>query len=171
MSPWLKQDDAKGEDRMTRRLLRSGKAGSGLAAFGLHSLALLHCAKYLTDGFVEDEFVEETLDAAGVRGKARGGLVDALISGGQWVRASGGFELPEYLEHNPSRDEVLSRRAKDAARKLAGRTTQSERSPHGIHAESARTQHGFRNGSESGQVGVQPSRPVPSRPVTQEGPK
>lgn len=142
--PWLKLDDQMGEHRKTRRLLRA----AGTSAFGLHALALLHCARYLTDGFVEAEFVEEVLDAAHVLDETeRGGLVDALVAGGQWTPRDGGWQIHDYLEHNPSRADVEERRARDAQRKAAGRrngahTTsvraESAGSPNGHDAEDAR---------------------------------
>jgi hypothetical protein len=144
--PWLKFDDAAGlEHRKTRRLLRK----RGLEAFGLHMLALLHCSRYLTDGFVDEEFVDEAMEAARVRDKDQPSITAALVSSGQWTACEGGWTINGYLEHNPSRVDVEARRAKDAERKASGRRggvpAESERSPSGLHAES--------------------ERPVPSRPV------
>lgn len=123
-----------GEHRRTRRLIRAG----GLDSFGLHTLAILHCARYLTDGFVEQEFVDETLTDGRVRGKARDALLERLEEHGQWVRCDGGWSIHDYLDHNPSRVEVEARRAADAARKARGRRTESRQSPNGVPAESAR---------------------------------
>lgn len=175
---WLKIDDAIGEHRKTRRLLRAG----GTAAFGLHALALVHCSRYLTDGHVETEFVEETLDAARVKGKQRAQIVDALVTHGQWTVAADGWQIHGYLDHNPSRHDVEQQREKDRQRKAKGRQTQAERREDdqrtgpGVHADpgpeapqdpsdvrdvSARTDDGIRGESD---------RPVPSRPVPSQEP-
>jgi hypothetical protein len=104
--PWLKLDDGMGEHRKTLRLIKRGKSGQGLMAFGLHGLALLHCAKYLTDGVIDREFVDDTLDDAGVTGKARAAMVVQLVERGQWEVHGDGWYAHDYLEHNPSRAEV-----------------------------------------------------------------
>lgn len=110
---WLKIDDAIGEHRKTRRLLRAG----GLEAFGLHTLALVHCSRYLTDGFVETEFVFETLDEAGLKGKRRSLIVESLVAVGQWTPVDGGWTIHDYLEHNPTSDQVREQRGVDRFRK------------------------------------------------------
>lgn len=142
---WLKLDDSAGlEHRKTRRLLRK----QGMHAFGLHVLALLHCSRYLTDGLVDREFVEEAMDASKVRERDRAPLTDALVTCGQWSACENGWMINGYLDHNPSKAEVLARRAKDAERKANGRKPpvpqESDRTGAGIHDES--------------------ERPVPSRP-------
>ena len=153
---WARMDDAMGEHRKTRRLLKAG----GLDAFGLHSLAILNCARYLTDGFVEEEFVEETLDAAKVRGKARDRITDKLEEIGQWIACPGGWMIHDYLDHNPSRADVEARRAADAERKARGRGSESRRSPQGVRPDSARTDAGVREESAR----PDPALPVPTRP-------
>lgn len=153
---WARMDDAMGEHRKTRRLLKAG----GLDAFGLHSLAILNCARYLTDGFVEVEFVEETLDAAKVRGKARERITDKLEEIGQWVACPGGWMIHDYLDHNPARADVEARRAADAERKARGRNPDSRRSPHAVRPDSVRTDAGVREESAR----PDPTRPDPTRP-------
>jgi hypothetical protein len=149
--PWLKLDDAMGEHRKTRRLLRVG----GPAAFSLHTLALLHSARYLTDGHVDREFVDETLDALKVRGKARAAAVQALLECGQWDETPAGWLIHDYLDHNPRRADVEDKRRRDAERKARGRQAQSEGSPRGHDADNARTPVGVQSESDG---------PVPTRP-------
>jgi hypothetical protein len=150
--PWLKLDDAMGEHRKTRRLLRIG----GPAAFALHTLALLHSARYLTDGHIDREFVDETLDTLKVRGKARQTVVQALLECGQWDETPAGWLIHDYLDHNPRRADVEAKRAKDAERKARGRQQMSASRPRGHNADSEWTDDGFREESD---------RPVPTRPV------
>lgn len=151
-----------GEHRKTRRLLRSR---GGLSAFGLHTLAIIHCARYLTDGFVEAEFVEETFALAGIRGKAAQAVTAALEEHGQWLPADGGWQIHSYLDHNPSREDVEAKRKADAERKARGRRGDSKQSPTDVTEESARTVNG--HDAESDRPG--PTRPVPL-PVDPPGP-
>ena len=162
---WARMDDAMGEHRKTRRLLRA----CGLDAFGLHSLAILHCSRYLTDGFVEEEFVKEALDDARVRGKARIALTDALVEQGQWEPVDGGWRIHDYLDHNPSRAEVEARRRRDAERKAIGRRSESERSPSGQTPESGRTDAGRSSESSRARPHPIPSHTEnPPTPLTQD---
>lgn len=176
---WLKIDDAIGEHRKTRRLLRS----SGTAAFGLHALALVHCSRYLTDGHVEAEFVDETLDAARVKGKARAALTDALVAHGQWTIDEDGWQIHDYLDHNPSREQVLAAREKERIRKAKGRETQAAGRqdtgdpgsdvPDDVREPSGRTDPGTDDGIQQASSGPVPlpshSRPEePPHPLTGE---
>lgn len=160
---WLKLDDQMAEHRKTRRAIRAG----GLAAFGLHTLALLHCSRYLTDGFIDEEFVEEAFDAAKTRPKDRKAIVQALIDGGQWVPCDDGWHLHDYLDHNPSRADVEAKRAEDRVKKsAAGKKGAAARwhkddKPDG---KSIAACHEPANGSPrhaGPDVPMAPSRPVP----------
>lgn len=179
--PWLKQDDGMAEHPKTKRLVRKRRL-LGLAAFGLHDLAMLNSARYLLDGHVPSEFVEDWADRAGLRQKDVDDMLDALLTSGQWLlHESDGWVIHDYLDHNPSRAEVEARRAKDAERKQRGRLSQqhgdafdgdpgpepeSKGFPHDVRADTARTPHGFR-GESDGPVPY-PSRPVPT--TTDSGP-
>lgn len=131
---WVKLDDAMGEHKKYRRLLKVG----GVGAFGLHALAILHSARYLTDGFIEDEFVQETFTETRATKRERERTLAALQEKGVWERVEGGWQIHDYLDHNPSRAEVEDRRRRDAERKARGRSSESNGSPPGVQAESAR---------------------------------
>jgi hypothetical protein len=144
---WAKLDDAMGEHRKITRALRKNRS-----AVALHFLGILHCSRYLTDGFVEEEFVEEALPP-----RERAGAVAVLLEQHLWVPADGGYRIHDYLEHNPSRSKVLAQRRSDADRKARGRQSESRGKPDGVRMESERTDAGIREES---------ARPVPSRPIT-----
>lgn len=131
---WTRLDDAMGEHRKTRRLLRV----AGLGTFGLHTLAILHSSRYLTDGFVERDYVEETFDLSKTRTRDGERLLSALCEQGLWVPTDGGWTLHDYLDHNPSRSQVEERRRADSERKARGRNGASTQSPTGSQAESDR---------------------------------
>lgn len=113
---WLKIDDGICEHRKTDDLLRE-KPVIGMAAFGLHVLCLAYCAKYLTDGFVDEKWVVRRLSDSGIVGKRRAGVLQLLTECGQWEKAEGGWMIHGYLDHNPSADEVARLRGVDRFRK------------------------------------------------------
>ncbi len=126
--PWLKIDDALAEHRKTERLLRRNKNGTGLTAMGLHVLAMCHSSRYLTDGFVDSEWVQDRLDDAKAGPSVRRQVVAALVESGQWMSTEGGWMIHDYLEHNPSRVEVEARRAAAAEKKRRQRNGSPEMS-------------------------------------------
>jgi hypothetical protein len=156
---WLKLTDEMGDHRKVRRTIRAG-GPAGLAAFGLHILGMLHSARYLTDGEVEREFVDDVFDLARLRDRDHGPVVERLERNGLWVPADeGGWRIHDYLEHNPSRADVEARRRRDAERKAAGRAAQSTGGPSSVRADTQRTDAGHSAESD----GPVPSRPIPNK--------
>lgn len=72
---------------------------------------LCYCARYLTDGLIPEKKAREF-------GNARVG--NELVNAGLWDRIPDGFQVHDYLEYNPARVDVLSKRAADSARKRGG---------------------------------------------------
>lgn len=149
---WTKLDDSMGEHRKTRRVLRA----AGLGPFGLHVLGILHSSRYLTDGFVEQDYVDETFALARTRTRDGERAIAALCEQGLWLPENGGFRLHDYLDHNPSRAQVEAKRRADAERKARGRGAMSNGSANGVRADTMRTDVGRR---------AESVRPVPSRPT------
>jgi hypothetical protein len=119
---WVKLDD---QSPRNEKMLRAGPAACWLWVCGI-----AHCQSQLTDGFVSTE----ALPMIGVKGVGRvRRLAELLIVAGLFERAEGGYRVHDYLEHNPSRAQVLAKRAEDADRK---RHAESNRSPRGIQPES-----------------------------------
>jgi hypothetical protein len=147
---WLRLDDGMPDHRRVKRSLREG----GLPTFGLHVLGLLHASRYLTDGYVEREFVDETFEFTKTRDRVSAAALRVLELRELWVPDDqGGWRIHDYLDHNPSRAEVEEKRRRDAERKARGRGG----SPNGVQAESARTDAGV-HGESARPI------PVPSRP-------
>lgn len=88
-------------------------------AFRLHVCALEHCAGNLTDGLISDA----SLRGLKARLKATTRHVGELIESGLWVPYPGfGHIIHDYLEHNPTKAEVLEKREKRAsAGRLGGK--------------------------------------------------
>jgi hypothetical protein len=74
-----------------------------LDAIGLWTLCLAYCADELTDGVVPAKYVQ-----ARVPRPDRKGVVKALMDAGWLERLEDGdYWVPQYLDHNPSREQVL----------------------------------------------------------------
>lgn len=78
---------------------------AGLAAAGLYARALSYCGDYLTDGHIAEEWL---MGAAGKDGLK---VVNELLRHTLIVRENGGFHIPDYLDYQLSKDQVLAKRA------------------------------------------------------------
>jgi hypothetical protein len=118
MSPWAKLDDNFHSHAKT--------LAAGLEANGFYCRALSYCAHYLTDGFVGESFV-----ALHLPGKARDRVIARLLDTGLFTEVAGGYRIADFLDRNPSRAEVDSRRKRDRVRK------DSTRNPDGVQEDLA----------------------------------
>jgi hypothetical protein len=74
-----------------------------LDSVGLWTLCLAYCAEELTDGIVPAKYIQ-----ARAPKPDRRGTVKALLDAGWLERLDNGdYRVPQYLDHNPSREEVL----------------------------------------------------------------
>jgi hypothetical protein len=89
----------------------------------------------LTDGFIP-ELVLPTLIPA-LPAKVLKPLPAVLVQCGLWHIAEGGYQVHDFLQHNPTKAEVTEKRRKDVARKRGGLHDDSIRIPSGIHTDSA----------------------------------
>jgi hypothetical protein len=102
--PWFKLDD--------NFHLHPKVHDAGNAAVGLWVRCGTYSAQYLTDGHVPAKVVREY---------GRSAEIKALVAARLWVPNGDGFVIPDYLEYNPSREQVLARRATDAERQARRR--------------------------------------------------
>ena len=91
---------------------------AGLEALGLWTLSLSWSSAYLTDGFIPDEQVPRLGGNADIAAK--------LITAGLWARFDGGYQIHDFLEYNPSAEEVKEQRATNAERQARWRGGQSK---------------------------------------------
>ncbi len=127
---------------------------SGNTAMGLWVRAGSHCARHLTDGFVDDDVVL----SLGTMKQA-----ERLVNAGLWLRVEGGFQFHEYHAdgRNPTRAEVLAKRLRDAERKAKQRAKIQSDSEEAHVSNPSPT--GTPGGVTSGVTpGVQASPPLPS---------
>ena len=91
--PWFRLDDS--FDTHPKVLM------AGNEAVGLYIRCGTYAARNLTDGFVGEEIVLLY---------GSDSLAATLVRVGLWHRARGGWMIHDYLDYNPSREEVLSKR-------------------------------------------------------------
>lgn len=99
--PWFRLDDSFHSHPKV--------VAAGNEAIGLYVRCGSYAAQHLTDGFVPDE-------VALLYGSRE--LADTLVRTKLWRRARGGWRMPDYLDYNPSREQVVD---KQKARAEAGR--------------------------------------------------
>lgn len=96
----------------------------------LHLRAICHSALHLTDGALSHE---EAVELAGRTLAHAGGplapvtpsetvsLVDTLVAAGLLEPAAGGYAIHDFLEYQPARESIITRRRRDQARKRRAR--------------------------------------------------
>lgn len=93
---WAKIDDQFLDNPKIRR---AGKD----AAF-LYVAGLLHCNKYLTDGFIEECFLPKIATAAFLRNHFASARV--LVTNDLWMKVEGGYRVNDYLKYNLSKEQI-----------------------------------------------------------------
>lgn len=103
---------------------------AGPLAVTLHMHAIIYCAQYLTDGVVKRRALnrivnwDDDADDFGETGPPNNReLAKRLVHAGLWDEApdGDGWVVHDYLDFNPSREDVLAGRKKEADRKAAWR--------------------------------------------------
>ncbi len=107
---WVRLDDGYPEHPKVDRV--------GYAAAWLNVCAWAYCARNLTDGFVPDERVDRLAAVPKPRQ-----LVAKLVEANLWESVEGGFKVHDFLEYNPSREQVLKERATTTKRVNEWRNT------------------------------------------------
>ena len=121
-------------------------------ARALWSTGLSWCMDQLTDGFVPRDMLP-VLD--GTRAEAA-----SLVRAGLWEEVDGGYLYHDWLDYQPSREQVLAERAAAAERQRRAREKAKEtRASRGSHAVT----HAVTHGEVTPVVTVPPTRPDPTR--------
>ncbi|MFE2710547.1 hypothetical protein ACFXKI_00800 [Streptomyces mirabilis] len=110
--PWVKLDDRFPSHRKVALLSDR--------AFRLHVCAMCWCAENLTDGRIGERELALVTRIRGVKATAK-----QLEDAGLWDRTEDGWEIHDYLDYNPSREQVQAERKKNAARQEAFRKRRS----------------------------------------------
>ena len=111
--PWVKLDDRFPDHPKTLSL-----GDDYDSCVTLHIRGLCYCAANLTDGFIPSRVF---------RGYER--ECARLVEVGLWDEAEGGFEIHDYLDYNPSRDDALASRKSHSERGRKGAQKRWNRGP------------------------------------------
>src|SRR5207248_10142333 len=113
---WIKLDDQFVDHPKLRQL--------GPLGIVLQVRALCYAARYLTDGWIPHRIAWDStadfglLQATGEEPVASWFITpDDMVKAGVWESREGQYWIHDYLQYNPSREQELARRARDAARK------------------------------------------------------
>jgi len=101
--PWVKLDDRFPSHRKVALLSDR--------AFRLHVSAMCWCAENLTDGRIADRELALIAHVRNTKATAK-----QLEDAGLWDRTDDGWAIHDYLDYNPSRDQVQAERKKNAER-------------------------------------------------------
>ena len=110
--PWFKVDDTFHSHPKTLR--------AGTAAAGLYVRCGSYSAQHLTDGFVPEEVAAQYGSPEWAR---------RLVVVDYWRVVDGGYQMPDYLDYNPSKEQVLRERAQKAERQKRWREAQKNGKP------------------------------------------
>lgn len=95
-------------------------AAVGPLGIAMQVSALAYAARNLTDGFIPDAVAIRLIDVSRLAQRAEGRLLEAceavrledlceqLVVAGLWERVEEGFQIHDYLDYNPRREEVLA---------------------------------------------------------------
>jgi len=106
--PWVKIDD---QFHSNPKVVAAGSD-----AISLYIVALSWCGGYLTDGFIPTAQVRRLALCDDYETAAQ-----RLVDVGLWHRVDGGYEVNDYLEYNPSGEEIKAKRKAAAERQAAWR--------------------------------------------------
>ena len=104
---WIRLDDGFAEHA---KVLQAGP----LAAW-LHVAGLCYANRHLTDGLIPQAALAQLMSMDGLSNKGRplrvAGLAARLVRAGLWERDGANYRIHDYLQYQPSRREVETRRA------------------------------------------------------------
>lgn len=150
---WLKIDDNFYDHPKIRAL--------ELDEFVLHVGALCMSARLLTDGVITDD----QLYALARRGLSHvAETAESLSRAGVWSRVDGGYEIRNYLDHNPSKVEVEGKREAERVRKAEWREKKAQKQTKTSTRDAGQTQD-TRRGTDTEVPtprDTTPSHPIPS---------
>lgn len=93
---------------------------AGIEGRALYVASVLYSSRELTDGEIADVVLPALAALSGVRRAKR--TAEELVAIGLWERTDRGYVIHDYLDYNPSRDQVLAERGERRdARVRAGR--------------------------------------------------
>jgi hypothetical protein len=152
---WFRVDDSFPQHPKVLAIPRRDRA----AAVGLWTLAGTWCAAQLTDGRLGTHMVEEL---AGTKRSA-----ELLVTVGLWETTDDGYQIHDYLDYNPTAEEVRAdqaakHEAKVKAGRLGGIASGVARRKHSGSRDEAEAKQDASTGEANGKQNEAPTRPDPS---------
>src|SRR3989304_4897219 len=104
----------------------------GPLAIVAHVRAICYSARHLTDGAIPKQVLEAILDdleELGVHSESeRQTFVQQMLDSGLWEQAENGIIVHDYLDYNPSREDILKlRKARAKAGRIGGQASAKQR--------------------------------------------
>lgn len=153
--PWGRFDDGYASNRKVRKLSDQ--------AFRLDVAGILWCAKYSTDGFIQ----EDDLPLLCSEIRSPNGKADELVTKGRWERVEGGWLIHDYLDYNPSAEQIQEERQLKTARQQRWRNRQYESRDGDVDASTDASRDGATDASRDGAPRARVPVPYPSpTPIT-----
>lgn len=158
---WFRVDDSFPQHPKVLSIPRKDRT----AAIGLWTIAGTWCAAQLTDGALGAHMVEEL---AGTKRAA-----DLLVSVGLWEKTDDGYQIHDYLDYNPSAEEVRAdqaakHEAKAKAGRLGGIASGVARRKHGRSKDEAGAKQNDSTDETNGKQNEAPTRPDPTSSSNEE---
>ncbi|MCX5522245.1 hypothetical protein OG342_05100 [Streptomyces bobili] len=125
-------------------------------AFRLHVSAMCWCAENLTDGHIGERELPLIAHVRNIKATAK-----ALEEAGVWDRTDDGWAIHDYLDYNPSREQVQAERKKNAERqeKFRRRKNGKPVPPDGANAPSNGRSNGVTQTAETRDDDTTEARP------------
>ena len=151
---WVRIDDEFGEHPKV--------VAAGPLAVAIQIKAKCYASRNLTNGFIPSDVVSSFLSGFEALRIGRKPALDVdwpayMIDKGLWELAPGGYNIHDYLDYNPSKAEVLERRAKRQASGQAGGRASAQ-----ARAQGLATNVGQALASHTFQAKPNPRTPSPS---------
>lgn len=108
--PWFRLDEG---FHSHPKILKAGNE-----AIGLYVRCGTYAAEHLTDGFIPEQVALQYGTPA---------LAESLVQSKLWRRVRGGWRMPDYLDYNPSAEQVKKERKQAAERQRRHREESSEK--------------------------------------------
>lgn len=116
--PWVRLDDSMPDHPKIVTV--------GALAELIQYRALCYASRHLTDGFIPEAAMPRFMGGLeNVFDERPEVLADRLVLVGLWRKVRGGWEIHDYLEYNPSREETLEARSRNALRQKTFRERNS----------------------------------------------
>lgn len=117
-------------------------------AIGLYVMCVTYCAQQETDGEVPDWFIQTLVASKAQRNR----MTSVLENAGLFLGNDCGFSINDYLDFNPSKDQLETKRAAQKQRRLRAKGEQRDENV------PARAQH-----ADAAVIAPVPTRPDPTR--------